>query len=52
MEQLTRYLRLLNRDVCSHEVEGVAAQQIKPQARIHNHIGSRCLLDCDCAQDG
>ena len=35
MEQLTRYLELLNRDSLLAPVKGVfAAQQIKPQARV------------------
>lgn len=50
MEQLTRYLELLNRDSVLAPVKGVfAAQQIKPQARIlATDRGIRCLtLDYD-----
>ncbi|WP_419199437.1 endonuclease NucS domain-containing protein, partial [Mycobacterium tuberculosis] len=50
VEQLTRYLELLNRDSVLAPVKGVfAAQQIKPQARIlATDRGIRCLtLDYD-----
>jgi endonuclease len=50
VEQLTRYLDLLNRDSLLAPVSGVfAAQQIKPQARtLANDRGIRCLtLDYD-----
>ena len=50
MEQLTRYLELLNRDSLLAPVAGVfAAQQIKPQARtLATDRGIRCLtLDYD-----
>lgn len=50
VEQLTRYLDLLNRDPLLSPVEGVfAAQQIKPQARtLAEDRGIRCLvLDYD-----
>jgi RecB family endonuclease NucS len=50
VEQLTRYLELLNRDRLLSPVRGVfAAQQIKPQARtLANDRGIRCLtLDYD-----
>jgi RecB family endonuclease NucS len=50
VEQLTRYLELLNRDSLLAPVTGVfAAQQIKPQARtLANDRGIRCLtLDYD-----
>jgi len=50
VEQLTRYLELLNRDSLLAPVAGVfAAQQIKPQARtLANDRGIRCLtLDYD-----
>lgn len=50
VEQLTRYLELLNRDSLLAPVSGVfAAQQIKPQARtLANDRGIRCLtLDYD-----
>ncbi|MFN8077136.1 MAG: endonuclease NucS [Kineosporiaceae bacterium] len=45
VEQLTRYLDLLNRDPLLAPVEGVfAAQEIKPQARVlANDRGIRCL---------
>ena len=46
VEQLTRYLELLNRDPLLAPVTGVfAAQEIKPQARVlANDRGIRCLL--------
>lgn len=46
VEQLTRYLDLLNRDTTLAPVAGVfAAQQIKPQARtLANDRGIRCLI--------
>ncbi|MBO1767609.1 MULTISPECIES: endonuclease NucS [Allobranchiibius] len=50
VEQLTRYLELLNRDPHLHPVSGVfAAQQIKPQARVlAQDRGIRCVtLDYD-----
>jgi len=50
VEQLTRYLELLNRDTLLAPVAGVfAAQQIKPQARtLATDRGIRCLtLDYD-----
>ncbi|WP_149360009.1 endonuclease NucS [Lolliginicoccus suaedae] len=50
VEQLTRYLELLNRDPLLAPVRGVfAAQQIKPQARtLASDRGIRCLtLDYD-----
>lgn len=50
VEQLTRYLELLNRDPLLSPVEGVfAAQEIKPQARVlAEDRGIRCLvLDYD-----
>lgn len=50
VEQLTRYLDLLNRDPVLAPVQGVfAAQQIKPQARtLAEDRGIRCLvLDYD-----
>jgi RecB family endonuclease NucS len=50
VEQLTRYLELLNRDPTLAPVVGVfAAQQIKPQARtLAEDRGIRCLvLDYD-----
>ena len=50
VEQLTRYLELLNRDTVLAPVSGVfAAQQIKPQARtLATDRGIRCLtLDYD-----
>ncbi|CEA08550.1 Endonuclease NucS [Arthrobacter saudimassiliensis] len=50
VEQLTRYLELLNRDPLLAPVRGVfAAQQIKPQARVlAEDRGIRCLtLDYD-----
>ena len=45
VEQLTRYLELLNRDTLLAPVSGVfAAQQIKPQARtLAEDRGIRCL---------
>ncbi|SFD50191.1 endonuclease NucS [Streptomyces aidingensis] len=50
VEQLTRYLELLNRDPRLAPVQGVfAAQEIKPQARVLAHDrGIRCVtLDYD-----
>lgn len=50
VEQLTRYLELLNRDPHLHPVSGVfAAQEIKPQAKtLAEDRGIRCLtLDYD-----
>jgi endonuclease len=50
VEQLTRYLELLNRDPLLAPVQGVfAAQEIKPQARtLAEDRGIRCLvLDYD-----
>ena len=50
VEQLTRYVELLNRDELLRPVEGVfAAQEIKPQARtLAEDRGFRCLtLDYD-----
>lgn len=50
VEQLTRYLELLNRDPLLSPVEGVfAAQEIKPQARVlAEDRGIRCvILDYD-----
>lgn len=50
VEQLTRYLELLNRDPALNPVRGVfAAQQIKPQAQVlAGDRGIRCLtLDYD-----
>jgi endonuclease len=50
VEQLTRYLELLNRDPLLAPVQGVfAAQQIKPQARtLAEDRGIRCVtLDYD-----
>ena len=50
MEQLTRYLELLNRDSILAPVAGVfAAQEIKPQARtLAEDRGIRCVvLDYD-----
>jgi len=46
VEQLTRYLELLNRDPLLAPVQGVfAAQEIKPQARVMaTDRGIRCLL--------
>ena len=46
VEQLTRYLELLNRDPLLAPVTGVfAAQQIKPQAKtLANDRGIRCLV--------
>lgn len=46
VEQLTRYLELLNRDPLLSPVEGVfAAQEIKPQARtLAQDRGIRCLV--------
>ena len=50
VEQLTRYLELLNRDPLLAPVQGIfAAQEIKPQARVlAEDRGIRCLvLDYD-----
>ena len=50
VEQLTRYLELMNRDPLIAPVTGVfAAQEIKPQARVlAEDRGIRCLvLDYD-----
>jgi len=50
VEQLTRYLELLNRDPLLAPVAGVfAAQEIKPQARVlATDRGIRCvILDYD-----
>jgi endonuclease len=50
VEQLTRYLELLNRDPLLAPVRGIfAAQQIKPQARtLAEDRGIRCVtLDYD-----
>ena len=50
VEQLTRYLELMNRDPLLAPVRGVfAAQQIKPQARtLAEDRGIRCVtLDYD-----
>ena len=50
VEQLTRYLELLNRDPLLAPVKGIfAAQQIKPQARtLAEDRGIRCVvLDYD-----
>ncbi len=46
MEQLTRYLDLLNRDPLLAPVRGVfAAQEIRPQARVlAEDRGIRCLV--------
>ncbi len=46
MEQLTRYLELLNRDPLLAPVQGVfAAQEIKPQARtLAEDRGITCLV--------
>ena len=46
VEQLTRYVELLNRDELLRPVEGVfAAQQIKPQARtLAEDRGFRCVI--------
>ena len=58
VEQLTRYLDLLNRDPLLAPVRGIfAAQEIKPQARVlAEDRGIRCLLlDYDSlrgAEDG
>jgi len=58
VEQLTRYLELLNRDPLLAPVRGIfAAQEIKPQARVlAEDRGIRCLvLDYDSlrgAEDG
>ncbi len=45
MEQLTRYLDLLNRDPLLAPVQGIfAAQEIKPQARVlAEDRGIRCV---------
>ena len=50
VEQLTRYLELMNRDPALRPVKGIfAAQEIKPQARTLAHDrGIECvLLDYD-----
>ena len=50
VEQLTRYLELLNRDPLLAPVQGIfAAQEIKPQARVlATDRGIRCVtLDYD-----
>ena len=50
VEQLTRYLELMNRDPVLAPVQGVfAAQEIKPQARtLAEDRGIRCVvLDYD-----
>jgi RecB family endonuclease NucS len=58
VEQLTRYLELLNRDPLLAPVQGIfAAQEIKPQARVlAEDRGIRCvILDYDSlrgAEDG
>jgi RecB family endonuclease NucS len=58
VEQLTRYLELLNRDPLLTPVQGVlAAQEIRPQARVlARDRGIRCVtLDYDAmrgADDG
>jgi hypothetical protein len=46
VEQLTRYLELMNRDPLLQPVRGVfAAQEIRPQARtLAEDRGIRCLL--------
>jgi RecB family endonuclease NucS len=46
VEQLTRYLDLLNRDPLLAPVQGIfAAQEIKPQARVlAEDRGIRCLV--------
>jgi RecB family endonuclease NucS len=46
VEQLTRYLELLNRDPLLAPVQGIfAAQEIKPQARVlATDRGIRCVL--------
>ena len=46
VEQLTRYLDLLNRDPLLAPVQGIfAAQEIKPQARVlATDRGIRCVL--------
>ena len=46
MEQLTRYLELLNRDESLSPVRGIfAAQEIKPQARtLAEDRGIECLV--------
>lgn len=54
VEQLTRYLELLNRDTLLAPVSGIfAAQQIKPQARtLAIDRGIRCVtLDYDAMRD-
>ncbi|HEY6597134.1 MAG TPA: endonuclease NucS [Asanoa sp.] len=54
VEQLTRYLELLNRDPLLAPVRGVfAAQEIKPQARVlAQDRGIRCVwLDYDAMRD-
>ncbi len=53
VEQLTRYLELLNRDTTLAPVSGVfAAQQIKPQARTLRRIAesvASCSITTPCA---
>ena len=46
VEQLTRYLELLNRDPLLAPVDGIfAAQEIKPQARVlAEDRGIRCVV--------
>jgi RecB family endonuclease NucS len=46
VEQLTRYLELMNRDPLLAPVQGVfAAQEIKPQARVlATDRGIRCVV--------
>jgi RecB family endonuclease NucS len=55
VEQLTRYLELLNRDPTLAPVTGIfAAQEIKPQARtLAEDRGIRCVvLDLDALRGG
>jgi len=55
VEQLTRYLELLNRDTTLAPVTGIfAAQEIKPQARtLAEDRGIRCVvLDLDALRGG
>ena len=52
VEQLTRYLDLLNRDTVLAPVSGVfAAQQIKPQARTLGHRSWNSLRDIGLRSD-
>ena len=46
MEQLSRYLELLNRDPLLASVQGIfAAQEIRPQARVlAEDRGIRCVI--------